>query len=162
MKNIVNPVLIQNPRNCFKIISVDPAIIEKIIMKYNFNPFFMVQNPRKCLEMEIMCLDICAPICGFDGKTYSHNCHLDVQNCLHITQGQSEVNKAYDGECGPLGPYQRIIIILVIVVGSVLGIIIVIFTSYKLWKIFGIKKESKELIESSTSEDSLPELFIRL
>ena len=87
---------------------------------------------------------------------------MDVQNCLHITQGQSEVNKAYDGECGPLGLYQRIIIILVIVVGSVLGTIIVIFTSYKLWKIFGIKKESKELIESSTSEDSLPKLFMRL
>ena len=65
--------------------------------------------------------------------------------------------KAYDGECGPLGPYQWIIIILGIVVGSLLVVIIFSVISCKLWKKYGKKESSNE--SESNSEDSLPKLF---
>ena len=118
------------------------------------------QHPSNCAQME--CLDIFPPVCGFDGVTYSHDCELERHNCYYITRGQSKdvVVKAYDGECGPLGPYQWIIIILGIVVGSLLVVIIFTVVSCKLWKKYAKKESSNEnTMYSSPTFNTLRDSF---
>ena len=50
--------------------------------------FFSIDCPQVCIE-------IYAPVCGSDLKTYSNECHLQIEAC----ENNSDLHKLYDGMC---------------------------------------------------------------
>ncbi len=40
-----------------------------------------------------------APLCGSDGRTYSNECLLEVENCKRKLKGDEPVSKAHDKPC---------------------------------------------------------------
>ena len=43
-----------------------------------------------------------APLCGSDGRTYSNECLLEVENCKRNLKGDEPVSKAHDKPCETL------------------------------------------------------------
>ncbi|XP_076061584.1 agrin-like [Oratosquilla oratoria] len=58
------------------------------------------------------CLRICPPtfdpVCGTDGKTYSNDCFLQMENCRTRSLGRSLVNRVYHGKCGEPTPESKL------------------------------------------------------
>ena len=52
------------------------------------------QTTAEC-KCDIACIEIYAPVCGTDGKTYSNDCHMRRQACID----QKNITVSYKGEC---------------------------------------------------------------
>lgn len=52
------------------------------------------QTTAEC-KCDSACIEIYAPVCGTDGKTYSNDCHMKRQACID----QKNITVSYKGEC---------------------------------------------------------------
>ena len=52
------------------------------------------QTTAQC-TCDIVCIEIYAPVCGTDGKTYGNDCHMRRQACID----QKNIIVCYKGEC---------------------------------------------------------------
>ena len=52
------------------------------------------QTTAQC-KCDIVCIEIYAPVCGTDGKTYGNDCHMRLQACID----QKNITVSYKGEC---------------------------------------------------------------
>lgn len=58
------------------------------------------QSTAQC-KCDIACIEIYAPVCGTDGKTYSNDCHMKRQTCID----QKNITMSYKGECSKSNDY---------------------------------------------------------
>lgn len=56
------------------------------------------QTTAQC-KCDIVCIEIYAPVCGTDGKTYGNDCHMRRQACID----QKNITVCYKGECSAAG-----------------------------------------------------------
>ena len=63
------------------------------------------QTTAQC-KCDIVCIEIYAPVCGTDGKTYGNNCHMRLQACID----QKNITVSYKGECSKSNDLQLNII----------------------------------------------------
>ena len=63
------------------------------------------QTTAEC-KCDFACIEIYAPVCGTDGKTYSNDCHMTRQACID----QKNITVSYKGECSKSNDLQSNII----------------------------------------------------
>ena len=63
------------------------------------------QTTAQC-KCDIVCIEIYAPVCGTDGKTYGNDCHMRIQACID----QKNITVSYKGECSKSNDLQLNII----------------------------------------------------
>ena len=63
------------------------------------------QTTAQC-KCDFVCIEIYAPVCGTDGKTYGNDCHMRLQACID----QKNITVSYKGECSKSNDLQLNII----------------------------------------------------
>ena len=67
------------------------------------------QTTAEC-KCDSACIEIYAPVCGTDGKTYINDCHMRRQACID----QKNITVSYKGECSKSNDLQLLNNILLV------------------------------------------------
>ena len=94
---------------------VDPHLLRNYYSEFLTITFCGITGPcanqttAEC-KCDILCIEIYAPVCGTDGKTYSNDCHMRRQACID----QKNITVSYQGECSKSNDLQLLNNILLV------------------------------------------------